>query len=344
MPLTRKNLKAAAIDAAYRMGTYDVLKSMNNIAGKRLTVVTYHRVTDGNIGDIDASLNNLFVNTETFERQILFFKRRYRIVHFRDLLGMAESGTVPADTMVVTFDDGYLDFSRFAYPIIAKHWIPVTLFLVPGKMGCTEEFPFWWDEMFYLLNRLNRAGPAGPEQAAADRIHELCSLFQTDMKLAFDGVMERNSDEEIKGIIEELRIRAGAHKGCGSGENALLDWGNVAGFSELVEIGSHTLNHRNLRFLSGESLRVEVRKSKEIIEERTGRDVTAFSYPNGYHNPEIVSIVRESGYRFAVTTERGVDDLRDPFLVKRINLWERSSSVWPNRYSESKLALKLAGL
>jgi peptidoglycan/xylan/chitin deacetylase (PgdA/CDA1 family) len=112
----------------------------------------------------------------------------------------------------------------------------------------------------------------------------------------------------------------------------------------IVEIGSHTCRHRNMRHLSGPELEIEISGSKQTIEAKINRQIIAFSYPNRYYNPEIVEHVRKAGYRFAVTTDKGINDTRDPLKMKRINLWERSSSVIPGQFLEGKLGLKLAGI
>lgn len=45
---------------------------------------------------------------------------------------------LPERAVVITFDDGFEDFYRFAWPILAKHQIPSTIYIVAGYIGGTS--------------------------------------------------------------------------------------------------------------------------------------------------------------------------------------------------------------
>lgn len=330
--------------AIHGTGLYHALKAYNNSRNKRLTIVTYHRVTNQNIGDIKNSLNNLFVHVNTFEKQMLFFKKNYRIIGFNELCGLVDTDKVSKDTLLVTFDDGYMDFYQHAYPILRKHNIPVTLFIVPGKIGMEGEGAFWWDDMFYLMNRLKSREARGMSCRMSEDIQNLFTLFNSDMKSMFDKVMDTCSDSQIDVLLEKIRVITGIDANNVTHRNPMLSWSQIRDMSDLVQIGSHTMRHRNMKYLSDSELEEEVSGSKREIEGNIQKKVVVFSYPNGYHNPEIVRHVQNAGYRFAVTTEKGVNDGSNPFLMKRVNLWERTSSVLPGRFLKGKLGLKLIGI
>lgn len=75
--------------------------------------------------------------------------------------------------------------------------------------------------------------------------------------------------------------------------------------SGLVEIGAHTVDHRNLKHLSYEDAKWEIGQSKKDLEERYRLIVDAFAYPYGGYNDKTPAIVREVGFNTAVTTEGG---------------------------------------
>ncbi len=72
-----------------------------------------------------------------------------------------------------------------------------------------------------------------------------------------------------------------------------------------MEIGSHTLNHRDLAVLSKEKAQEEITRSRQILEERLGVPVVSFCYPIGSYSPEVANLVQLAGYTNAVTTLRG---------------------------------------
>jgi peptidoglycan/xylan/chitin deacetylase (PgdA/CDA1 family) len=338
------NAKHFALLLAYGMGFFRIVKAINNIGHKRLTIVTYHRVTDRKIEEINGSLRNLFVNVETFEKQILFFKDKYRITSPDELYELIDSGEFPPNLLLITFDDGYLDFYQHAYPVLKKHGIPVTMFVVPGKMGGTGGFSYWWDELYYYMTCMKNREINESQCAMPLDIRNLLNEFTHDVKLMVDRVSDTYSDSEIEGILAIIRKWLGDDAHIHAGWNSMLTWQNIEEISDLVSIGSHTMCHKNMKYLSGCELYEEIHQSKMEIEEKIKKSISAFSYPNGFYNPEIVKHVQDAGYRFAVTTDKGINDLRNLYKMKRINIWERTSSVHTKPFSEGKLAYEMIGL
>ena len=65
------------------------------------------------------------------------------------------------------------------------------------------------------------------------------------------------------------------------------------------EIGAHTVNHPILTDVSGEALVREIVECKQVLEQMLGSEVPSFAYPKGRSNSEIVSYLRQAGYRNA---------------------------------------------
>jgi peptidoglycan/xylan/chitin deacetylase (PgdA/CDA1 family) len=104
-----------------------------------------------------------------------------------------------------------------------------------------------------------------------------------------------------------------------------------------IEFGSHSLTHRSLPGLSDSQLEDEVVGSKRVIEEVTGRPVTAFSYPYSHIDERTKRAVQAAGYSVAFSVESGpFCTAADPWEVRRTNV---TSSAQGIRY-----ALKLNGV
>jgi len=87
-------------------------------------------------------------------------------------------------------------------------------------------------------------------------------------------------------------------------------------------VGGHTLNHSNLSELRDSAqLRYEIAEDKKRLERITGTKIEYFAYPFGtYLNSEknISELLRESGYKGAVTTVSGFNCVRSsPYLLHR---------------------------
>ena len=90
---------------------------------------------------------------------------------------------------------------------------------------------------------------------------------------------------------------------------------DILDVARVHEIGAHTLSHPDLRALSLENKREEIKGSKQWLEELLGSEVKMFCYPKGLHDDSVVSVVREAGFLGARITKLGSIILADPFLI-----------------------------
>jgi peptidoglycan/xylan/chitin deacetylase (PgdA/CDA1 family) len=91
----------------------------------------------------------------------------------------------------------------------------------------------------------------------------------------------------------------------------------AAGFS----IGSHTLSHPRLTGMADAQVRDEVVRSKLVLENAFGRQVTAFCYPYGLHSRGVENCVAAGGYQVAVSTRFGrKHEPAQRFALKRISI------------------------
>ena len=97
--------------------------------------------------------------------------------------------------------------------------------------------------------------------------------------------------------------------------------------SGLVEIGSHTFNHPDLRALKAKNAKFEIASSKIELEKRLGQLIPTFAYPFGYYAGEQLAIVKAIGYEAAVSVNPGSrHSTQDLFALKRIRPGSRGGS------------------
>ena len=96
----------------------------------------------------------------------------------------------------------------------------------------------------------------------------------------------------------------------------------------LVHFEPHTMTHPVLTTISLEHARSEIAKSKQVVEEELGRPARIFCYPGGYYSPREVDLVRECGYRAAVTCEFGANAAPFAHNELRRTIVERSDPLW----------------
>ena len=81
--------------------------------------------------------SRLGVSPKSFERQMRFLREhKYNIVSLEELTDLIKNKKkIPSKTIVITFDDGYLDNYTNAYPVLKKYNIPATIFVVINRIG-----------------------------------------------------------------------------------------------------------------------------------------------------------------------------------------------------------------
>lgn len=72
--------------------------------------------------------------------------------------------------------------------------------------------------------------------------------------------------------------------------------------SGLVEIGSHTLTHAQLKGLNLDRATAEIIDSKKQLETRLGIHIATFAYPSGSFDQQAIDLVKKAGYTVAVST------------------------------------------
>lgn len=84
---------------------------------------------------------------------------------------------------------------------------------------------------------------------------------------------------------------------------------------ENITVGSHTRTHPYLSRIGPSQKSEEIFRSKADLEELLGEEISYFCYPNGDFDDASVSMVREAGYRAALTCVRGSATASDNPLV-----------------------------
>jgi peptidoglycan/xylan/chitin deacetylase (PgdA/CDA1 family)/GT2 family glycosyltransferase len=129
-------------------------------ATRGLPVLMYHAF------DPEGSGDRFVISKRKFAQQMrLLSLLRYRVVPFPEVVeAVRGGGELPARTVAITIDDGYLDNLEIAAPILRRHRFPATVFLVSGRIGGRND---WADEGG------DGAGLAGRPLLSAEQIREL---------------------------------------------------------------------------------------------------------------------------------------------------------------------------
>ena len=111
-----------------------------------------------------------------------------------------------------------------------------------------------------------------------------------------------------------------------------LDWDELAVLADCkIAIGSHAWTHRSMGRLPLSEASEEAIRSREVLEQKLGRQVGSFAYPFGTRadfNQTTADILKRSGYSCAFTSQHGTASTgMEPFSLPRIKV-EGGEGLW----------------
>jgi peptidoglycan/xylan/chitin deacetylase (PgdA/CDA1 family) len=237
---------------------------------------------------------------EVFEQNLRWLAARFKIVPLAAMVDgvLQRRAPDPRGELVLTFDDGLGNHFDAAYPVLRKLALPATYFVCPELI---ERRSWIWN------------------QEARERLKSMAPQSRAD----FAQRMFAGADAGVEALIERMKglpiaerqraeadLRARTHEFAPSALQRRrfdpLTWSELQGLDPaLITIGSHTLSHPILPTIDDAMLEREVRDSRQMLEQRLGRAVDLFCYPNGAQDDRVHAAVARH-YRAAVTTRYGL--------------------------------------
>lgn len=130
-----KLLKVVMLIALTAMAFW-LMPSKTEAAGLRVPILTYHYIAN-NPNPKDRARNALSVPPDKFEAQMLYLAQNgYTPITLDTLYGIySKQTTAPVKPVVLTFDDGYIDFYTIVYPILRRFNFHAVSFIPTGLIG-----------------------------------------------------------------------------------------------------------------------------------------------------------------------------------------------------------------
>lgn len=294
-----------------------------------LLVLTYHRIGDPARTSLYAPV--VSATPEGFRAQIRRLRKACRVLRLEEVVEAARSG-FPLDgpAALVTFDDGTRDNAEVAAPILLAEGVPAAFFLSTGLIDAPG-LP-WYDHVAAVLNqtsenilRLDRPSPMEIDFTRETRAMAIARVVKSCLDLDID-----THDEA--GVLAHLEERAGVSVNSAElGRGLFMSWDDARGLIALgMGIGSHAHSHRKLGALSPDDQAEELRRSKAILEARTGQEVRALAYPYGWpgaFDATTQRLAQEAGYQVAFAAMEGINrpGTTDRFAVRRLNIGSTDS-------------------
>lgn len=250
-------------------------------------ILCYHNIVARD--EDSAGAASLHLRRERFEKQVRWLAAQYDVLSLREFIKRLAAGVTLRSTAAITFDDGYAGVFEHAVPLLDTLGIPATVFIVAEAPGRSRGF--WWD-------RPDIVASATPERRER-------------------WLTELGGDEAA--ILSETRASRVFNPPA---TDRPADWATIrAHLGSGIDIGVHAATHRSLPTLSDAELEHEIVASRAMIHRATGIWPEFFAYPYGHHDSRIRALVRNAGYRAALSLDPGLNGaMADLWRLRRVNV------------------------
>lgn len=277
-----KSLIAPVIHWAAHASGESARRALRQHAGR---IITFHAV---GVADCPAKV---------FEAQILFLQHHFKIVPLATLVENLRTANPAIDGQVaLTFDDGLRNNGLVAYPILQRLGAPATFFICPGVV---DRGQWLWNQD---CRRRLLSLPAETAAALADSLGHpgACPVELVDWMKTLPTPSRQHVEQIIRNATPNFQPRDSERL-----QNDLMTWEELKALDPaLITLGAHSTNHPILANCTPGELIGEIQQCRSLIEQRIGRPVEFFCYPNGDFNPAVVKFAART-YAAAVTTRPG---------------------------------------
>lgn len=289
---------------------------------QRVWILRYHSISENRDQNFRYVTPSIAVSPAVFENHIAFLSRNYRIISLDEVVAWI-TGTIslPPESVVITFDDGYRDNYRYAYPILKKYGATATFYVVTDAIG--NAHPLWTSELRNLIHRASRRHLV--LSGIGSQHFDLSDEAAKEQTIQTIGRIMRSYDKKAsEQILQEMREELTGEKN-GFLHEVMLNWNELREMKRGgMCIGSHTMSHPLLTEIPTEEAAIEIVGSKAKIEEELDAPVVHLSYPNPgksvHVNEAVKTLVRNAGYLTARKSSKGsVDQGSDLFELNGIS-------------------------
>lgn len=297
----KQYIKKSAMPVLYWSGVSWAYSLMSQTQGA--VILMYHSVAGAKEAEAIDPANR--ITPFLFEKQMEFLARHRRVISMSDLVTAVDAGKeMLAGTVVLTFDDGYLDNLTVAAPILAHYSLPATLFLATGYVGRSE--PQWADVLHWLFAKRSNDICIWPIQNGTNIEQRVFDLgierdYRALRKILHQSLLQAGYAER-KQDLNELESQL---KPSLAIPRLTLNWEEVRLLQKhypLFELGGHTCNHVDLSCHSNEVVETEIKSCAADLKRELGLEKGHFSFPYGRSNPFSRKFVRESGWKSAIAS------------------------------------------
>jgi peptidoglycan/xylan/chitin deacetylase (PgdA/CDA1 family) len=301
-------LRPLLFSGLQKIGLSKVLRKYHQ-RKKQIPILLFHRVD---------SIYDVFtepLNPAYFEQIILWLSKKYVFVDLKKAL--SNPAQLKGNEVVITFDDATQDFQDFAWPILKKYDVPVTVFV---PTAYPNHSPIWNNQVFecflFAQNKnveVDFQGVVFQLSLTKEKIYEEAfSVINHLLSLNFDQIQE--AILRLQKVLHPTQIDQFA---------PTMTWETISILkNEGVKFESHSHNHLYLPNQQDEMISNEMIISQQALANSTNIDAQMIAYPVGGTNEKVEHITSHR-FKYGLGVTGKLWDTQGPihsFNIDRINI------------------------
>jgi peptidoglycan/xylan/chitin deacetylase (PgdA/CDA1 family) len=318
---------------SHALGVLPALRQLRAVLRQDLRILAYHRVLESADPDGFSFDTELISATGAqFREQMRAIKRDFHPMRFDEVLSCIDADRrLPKGAILVTFDDGYDDNYRVAYPILRELDMSAMFFVSTGHID--SGMPYAYDWLVHMVCTTSARRLSASELGIDWDIPASLSERRALAARLLDQ-LKRLDDAGQEALIARLEREWDIPRSAGHADCRPMSWDQLREMHRGgMEIGSHGVGHRMLAKLPREQMSREVNGSKQSLERELAAPARVLSYPVGgpdAFDTATIDIVRSAGFRMACSYMAGTSalDADSRYCMRRLPVESEMDTAW----------------
>ncbi len=299
--------------ALQRVGALQLIGRLRAALRHDVRILAYHRVLESvEPPDFRFDLDLISASSDVFRQQVDIIKRRCSPMRFDELIDRLDRGqSLPRRAALITFDDGYDDNYRIAWPILRDAGVSAMFFVSTGHIESGRPYAYDWLTHMVCVTRADRLQV--PELAIDRALPDTLRGRRVIASELLDRIKTLDANAQ-QALIARMQRDWSLPSESGHPDCRPMTWAQLREMRDGgMEVGSHGVDHQMLAKMTPVAMREELVASKSAIERALGGEVQVISYPVGgsdAYDAAVIETVRDAGYRLGCSYRAGPESMR----------------------------------